>query len=116
MMAHDLDPVPFIIGWLTAFLREKYQSLILRIVLHLGWNTALGLGALTIQELELTRQPINLARQVLPPFRMWSYLSLRGSTIKQLAVAYFIPIAWTGPVKIVHDRRPQYTTKIVTAS
>jgi len=49
MMAHDwIDPVPFIMGWLTATLRENYQSLIPGIVLHLGWNTALSLSALTI--------------------------------------------------------------------
>ena len=50
MMSHDwIDPTPFIMGWLTASLREKHQSLIPGIVLHLGWNTAMGIGGLTIQ-------------------------------------------------------------------
>jgi membrane protease YdiL (CAAX protease family) len=49
MISHDwIDPTPFIMGWLTAALREKYQSLIPGIVLHLGWNTAMGIGGLTI--------------------------------------------------------------------
>jgi hypothetical protein len=50
MMSHDwIRPSSFVIGWRTASLREKYQSLIQGIVFHLAWNTALVLGELVIQ-------------------------------------------------------------------
>lgn len=52
MMSHSwINPLAFVIGWLTASLREKHQSLIPAIVFHLGWNIALDAGGLIMRGL-----------------------------------------------------------------
>jgi membrane protease YdiL (CAAX protease family) len=51
-VAHNLaHPLNFAMGWLTAYLREKYQSVIPGIVLHVAWNVSLDIGGLSIRSI-----------------------------------------------------------------
>ena len=50
MAAHGwVNPYAFAVGWVTASLREKYQSLIPGIVFHVVWNVGLEIEGLTIR-------------------------------------------------------------------
>ena len=66
MVGHGwVQPFPFAMGWVTAYLREKYQSLIPGIVLHLAWNVSMDIGGLTIRGMGLSAPPFYLSAAAL---------------------------------------------------